>query len=141
MISINIIIDSIQKITSTFFILLTLSERDIFNWVAELCSSVFYIQKIKKYIQFRLNFHDYVKALSQKRWKDMIYKYDQDVSLINHQLKDLIMLHQKNFDKLQSKWRDSFRIQNHEEIHEKFYILKQINKRKIKDSFHDNDLK
>ncbi len=97
---IDIIIDSIQKITCTFSTLLTLSERDIFDWVAELCSSVSHIQKIKRYIQFRSNFHDYVRALSQKRQEDMTYKYDWSVSLINHQLKDLIMLHQKNFDKL-----------------------------------------
>ncbi len=139
--SIDIIIDSIQKIMFTSFTLLTLSERDIFDWVAELCSFVFHIQKIRRYIQFKLNSYDYVKALSQKQWENMIYKYDQDVSLINHQLKDLIMLYQKNSDKLQFKWRNSFRIQNHKRTHERFYILRQINERKIRNSFHDNDLK
>jgi len=58
--SIDIIIDSIQKITSTFSTLLMLSEWDIFNWVAELCLSVSHIKKIRKYIWFRSDFHDYV---------------------------------------------------------------------------------
>lgn len=48
--SINIIIDSIQKITFTSSTLLMLSERNIFNWVAELCLSVSHIKKIRKYI-------------------------------------------------------------------------------------------
>jgi len=73
---IDIIIDLIQKITSTSFILLMLSERNIFNWVAKFCSFVFHIQKIRRYIWFKSNSHDYVKALSQKWRKDMIYKYD-----------------------------------------------------------------
>ncbi len=63
---IDIIIDSIQKITSTSSTLLMLSEWNIFNWVAELCLSVFHIKKIRRYIWFRSDFHDYVKALSQK---------------------------------------------------------------------------
>ncbi len=141
MFSIDIIINSIQKITSTSFILLMLSEQNIFDWVAELCLSVSHIKKIRRYIQFRLNFHDYVKALLHKRQEDIIYKYDQNVSSVYYQLQDLIMLHQKSSDKLQFKWRDSFRIQNHEKTHEKFFVLKQINKRKIQKAFHENDLK
>lgn len=35
--SIEIVIDSIQKITFISFILLTLSERNINDWVSELC--------------------------------------------------------------------------------------------------------
>ncbi len=139
--SIDIIIDSIQKITSTSSTLLTLSERDIFDWVAELCLPVSHIKKIKRYIRFRSDSHDYVKALSQKQREDMIYKYDRDISSVYHQLQDLIMLHQKSSDKLQSKWRDSFRIQNHERTHEKFFVLRQINERKIQEAFHENDLK
>ncbi len=139
--SIDIIIDSIQKITSTSFTLLTLFEWNIFDWVTELCLLVFHIKKIKRYIRFRSDSHDYVKALSQKRWKDMIYKYDRNVSSVYHQLQNLIMLHQKSSDKLQFKWRDSFRIQNHEKTHEKFFILRQINERKNWKAFHENDLK
>ncbi len=139
--SIDIIINSIQKITSTSSTLLMLSERNIFNWVTELCLSVFHIKKIRRYIQFRSNFYDYVRALSQKRWEDMIYKYDQDISSVYHQLQDLIILHQKSSDKLQFRWKDSFRIQNHEKTHEKFFILRQINERKIQETFHENDLK
>ena len=139
--SINIIIDLIQKITSTSSTLLTLSERDIFNWVTEFCLSIFHIKKIKRYIRFKSNFHDYVRALSQKQQEDMIYKYDWSVSSVYHQLQDLIMLHQKSMSKLQFRWRDSFRIQNHEKTHEKFFVLRQINERKIQKAFHENNFK
>ncbi len=138
---IDIIIDSIQKITSTSFILLMLSEQNIFDWVAELCLSICHIKKIRRYIQFKSDFHDYVRALSQKRQEDMTYKYDWSVNSVYHQLQDLIMLHQKSSDKLQLRWRSSFRIQNHEKTHEKFFVLRQINERKIQKAFHENDFK
>ncbi len=84
--SIDIIINSIQKITSTSSTLLMLSERNIFDWVAELCLSVSHIKKIRRYIWFRSDSHDYVRTLSQKWWKDMIYKYDWDISSVYYQL-------------------------------------------------------
>ncbi len=62
--SIDIIIDSIQKITSTSSTLLMLFEWNIFNWIVELCLSVFHIKKIRRYIWFKSDFHNYVRALS-----------------------------------------------------------------------------
>ncbi len=107
--STEIIIDSIQKITLTISILLTLPERNVFNWVIELCTSITHAVKVWKYLRFRSDFHNYARTISQKHQEDMIFRYDRSVKSIDHQLQDLIMLHQKKTDKLEFRWRDLLR--------------------------------
>ena len=51
------------------------------------------------------------------------------------------MIYQKNVDKLQSRWRDSFIIFNYDDTHDVSFILVQLNGRDIRDIFHDDHLK
>jgi hypothetical protein len=58
-----------------------------------------------------------------------------------HHFDDLAMLYQKKIEKLESRWRDSFRVLNYDESHEISFTLTQLNDRKIRDSFHEDHLK
>jgi hypothetical protein len=69
----------------------------------ELYLPVSHIMKVRRYLRFRSDSHDYVRAISQKRREDMAYRYDRSVRPAYHQLQDLVMLHQKTSGKLQSR--------------------------------------
>lgn len=123
----EIVIGPIQEVTPTSSTLLALPGRNISDWVTELCQPVSHIVEVRKYIRFGSESHDCVRAMSQKRRESMAQRYDRGVRSANHQLQDLIMLYQKASGKLEVRWRGSFRIQG--------------NGRKIRGSFHSNDLK
>jgi hypothetical protein len=54
---------------------------------------------------------------------------------------DFIFLYQKRSNKLKSRWRESFRINEYDDSHDIFYIIRQLNDKKINDTFHENHLK
>ena len=51
------------------------------------------------------------------------------------------MLHQKTSGKLQPRWRGSFRVDGFGSERQLSYILRQLNGRLIRGTFHDNHLK
>ena len=67
--------------------------------------------------------------------------YDREI-LQSNELKsdDLAMLYQKNVEKLQSRWRDSFLIETFGGDHGISYIIRQIGGRQIKRAFHSDHL-
>jgi hypothetical protein len=50
------------------------------------------------------------------------------------------MIYQKNIEKFESRWRNSFQIQFQDD-RDVFYSLQQLNDQSIKRTFHDNHLK
>ncbi len=70
-----------------------------------------------------------------------VVRYNREVYKLIHRSDDLIMLWQKNTEKLKSRWRDSFRISDYDESHEISFILTQFSDRKIRDTFHDDHLR
>jgi hypothetical protein len=100
-----------------------------------------HIREVRAYLRFRSDTHDYVRAVSQRRQEDMAFRYDRGVRLVCHQLQDLVMLHQRTSGKLQPRWRGPFRIQDYGGSHGKSFVLRQLNRRKIRGTFHGDDLK
>ena len=71
----------------------------------------------------------------------MITRYNYKIIIIIHHIEDFIMIYLKNINKLQIKWRESFRINDYNEFHKRFFTLLQLNDRKIKHLYYDDYLK
>ena len=131
-----------SKISAIISILLNLSEREIKIWHDELITSITHANHVKNYFQYRAKLHDIVRKITRRRREIEARRYNKNVKQIVHQINSLIMLYQKIFDKLQSRWRESFQIIDYENTHELSFTLRQlVIERDIRDIFHENHLK
>lgn len=71
----------------------------------------------------------------------MIIRYNREVQVITHHIGDLVIIYQKNINKLQFKWRGSFQIRGYDDTHERSFTLLQFNGRKIKHTYYGDHLK
>ena len=71
----------------------------------------------------------------------MALKYNRDIKQIVHQIGSLVILYQKNTNKLQPRWRGLFVIHDYGSDRQLSYRLRQLNGRLIKGKFHDNYLR
>jgi hypothetical protein len=118
-----------------------LSDRNIRVWHDELIISTVHCNHVRIYLNHRVEIHDMIQTTIIKQRKNDAAKYNREIFRAIHHFDDLIMLWQKKTKKLESRWRDSFRISDYDESHDIFFILIQLNDRKIRDSFHDDHLK
>jgi hypothetical protein len=133
--------EKIQKTSSISSIILHLSSRNIQKWHRELINSLIHCNHVRVYLNHKAKVHDMIQVIIIRRRKNEIARYNREISKMIHHFDDLIMLWQKNTIKLKFKWRDSFKISDYDEFHDIFFILIQLNDRKIRDSFHDDHLK
>jgi hypothetical protein len=138
--SVNINFEIVKKI-SINATLLSLPERDIKIWHNELTNSVIHCNHVRTYLTYRAKTHDAMTEITRRQRKNEAARYNREIIRIIHHVEDLIMLFQKNVNKLEFRWKDSFRINDYDNSHNVSFILKQINKRKICDIFHENHLK
>ena len=139
---IDINFEVVSKVSIVTSILLNFSERDIKTWHDELVTSITHASHVRNYIQYRAKLHDIVRKITRRRRENDARRYNKNVKQIVHQIDSLIMLYQKTFDKLQSRWRESFQIIDYEDIHEHSFTLRQlITERDIRDIFHEDHLK
>jgi hypothetical protein len=133
--------EKIQKTSSINSIILHLSNRNIQKWHRELITFVIHCNHVRAYLNHRAKIHDIVQVIIIQQRENEIARYNREIFKMIHHSDDLIMLWQKNTIKLESRWRDSFKIFDYDESHDIFFILIQLNDRKIRDSFHDDQLK
>ena len=123
-------------------ILLGLPERDVKIWHDELTTPITHANHVKKYFQYRAKLHDIVREITRRRREAETRRYNKGIRQIIHQTNSLVMLYQKTFDKLQSRWRGSFQIIGYENTHEFSFTLRQpATGRDIRGTFHENYLK
>ena len=98
-------------------------------------------QAIKQYLTYRADLHDTVKQRSDEQKMKIADRYNRGVTQVTHHVGDLVMLHQKNTRKLEARWRGPFQIDRYGGVYGLSFTLRQLNGRKIRGSFHGNDLK
>ena len=125
-------IDSVLNYVSVFFISI---------WRDHLCDSFVHFVKIRKYINFRSELHDYVQKRTNHQKNRKAAKFNREINEVQFNYNDLVLLYQKNIRKLETRWRELFKIDEHHSIHEILYKLRQLNERLIKEHFHENHLK
>ncbi len=133
--------ERIQKTSSVNFIILHLSDRNIQKWHRELSIFVVHCNHVRTYLNHRAKIHDMIQVVTARQREDEATRYNREMFAMIHRFDDLAMLYQKKTEKLESRWRDSFRISDYDEFHDIFFILVQLNDRKIRDSFHEDHLK
>ncbi len=133
--------EKIQKTFAVNFIILHLSERDIRTWHDELITSTAHCNHVRVYLNHRVEMHDMIQIIITHQRLEEATRYNREIFKMFHHSDDLVMLYQKKIEKLESKWRDSFRIQDYDDSHDLSFILTQLNDRKVRESFHDDHLK
>jgi hypothetical protein len=94
-----------------------------------------------EFLNFRSQLHDVIRARSDRKKKEEAVRFNREIMHYQFLFDDFIILYQKKSNKLKSRWRESFRISEYDENHDISYIIKQLNKRKIKKTFHENHFK
>lgn len=96
---------------------------------------------VYEFLSFRTQLHDIIKIRSDQRKNEKTKRFNKDIIHYEFFIDDYVLLYQKDSDKLKSRWRESFKIDEYEETHDIFYTLRQLNDKRIKKTFHDNHLK
>lgn len=127
--------------TSSFIsILLHLSRRDIRSWFEELTNLMTHAKSLRAYLKYRTETPDTIRKLFKRKKKKNATRYNGDVSRVTHHIGNFVLLFQKSTIKLESRWRDSFKISRYGSIREIFFKIVQLNDRGIRDIFHENHL-
>ena len=130
--SMSAAIDSVLNYVSVFFISI---------WRDHLCDSFVHFVKVRKYIKFRSELHDYVQKRINHQKDRETARFNREINEVKFNYNDFVLLYQKNTRKLKARWRRSFKIDEYHSSHEVFYKLRQLNERLIKGHFHENHLK
>ena len=128
---------SITNITLKQFIEVNL----IHEWINLILNFYSHKKLFQNFHEHKNQFHDRIRIKSNQRKNEKIAKFDKEIQFREFTLKNLIFLYQKNTEKLKSKWKNSFWIDDYDGTHGVFYEIKQLNERRIKRIFHENHLK
>ena len=112
------------------------------SFVIALSNPIEHSRLVQQYISYRSELHDQVAQRSIARKEQEAIKFNRGV---RHNTvfanKDLVMLHQKASGKLQPRWRGPFRVEGFGSDRQLSYVLRQLNGRLIRGTFHGNHLK
>ena len=141
-VSLSNILMSVQSMFATIdFVLNYVSVFFISIWRDYLFDSSAHFIEVRKYISFRFELHDFVQKRINHQKNRKTARFNQRINEINFNYNDFVFLYQKNTRKLEARWRESFKIDKHHSLYEVFYKLRQLNKRLIKEHFHEYYLK
>lgn len=96
---------------------------------------------IRKYLLYRAETHDSIKAKSDARKEEEMERYNRGITRTYHAIGTLAMIYQKKTNKLEPRWRGPYRITGYGGSHQHSFTLAQLNGRKIKGNFHGDHLK
>ncbi len=96
---------------------------------------VIHCNHVRIYLNHRAETHDMIQVVTTQRRLEKATRYNREIFRMTHHSSDLVMLYQKRSEKLKSRWRDSLRIQSHDDSHDVSFILIQLNDRKIRNAF------
>ena len=128
---------SITNITLKQFIEVNL----IHEWINLILNFYSHKKLFQNFHEHKNQLHDRIRIKSNQRKNEKAAKFDKKIQFRKFASKDLIFLYQKNIEKLKSKWKNSFWIDDYDDTHEVFYEIKQLNEKRIKKIFHENHLK
>ena len=113
----------------------------IHEWINLILNSYSHKKLFQNFHEHKNQLHDRVRIKSNQRKNEKTAKFDKKIQFKKFAAKDLVFFYQKNTEKLKSKWKNSFRIENYDDTHDIFYEIKQLNEKRIKEIFHENHLK
>ncbi len=113
--------------------------RDIRTWASQLQES--HKKEVQAYLIHRAETHDAVRAATLRQKEAMAARYNRGVTEAIHHIGDLVMLYQESTRKLEPRWRGPFRISKYGGTHGRSFLLRQLNGRGIRGSFHGDHLK
>ena len=96
---------------------------------------------VYQYLTYRAELHDQVSQASLARKELEATRYNKGVRHTVFAPGELVMLYQKTAGKLQPRWRGPFRVSHFATERGLSYVLRQLNDRLIRGSFHGNHLK
>lgn len=117
------------------------SSSNVEAQVATLSNPTEHARLVQQYLSYRSELHDTVRRLSLARKEQEAARYNKGVRLRVFAPGDLVMLYQKDAGKLQPRWRGPFRVDSFGSERELSYVLRQLNGRLIRGTFHGNHLK
>ena len=127
-------------VDSTLLFLSNLSHSE--EILHQLKQSLIHREIVRVYFVYRAQIYDHIKQLFQDQKKRKVERFNKRITKkVVHEIESLIMLYQKKHIKFALRWRDFFRIQKYEKTHQLFFVLIQLNDRKIRETFHENHLK
>jgi hypothetical protein len=94
-----------------------------------------------EFLNFRSQLHDIIRIRSNRQKNKEKVRFNKEIAHYQFFMNDFVFLYQKRSNKLESRWRESFRINEYEDNHDISYTLRQLNEKKINDIFHENHLK
>ena len=136
----TIIFGQSQKPSATAT-LLALPGRNIRSWVQQMEDNVQHTLEVKQYLRYRADLHDTIRQRSNEQKEQEAIRYNKGVKQATHHVGDLVMLHQKNTNKLEPRWRGPFRISGYGGSHGVSFRIQQLNGRMIRGTFHGDHIK
>ena len=116
--------------------LLHLPGQNIQEWHCNLITLSTYCNHVSTYLTRRAEVYDLVRETMKRQREDKAARYNREIFQTVHYLGDMVMLFQKNTTKLEPCWRDPFWIARYRGSHRTSFELEQLNKRKIRETFH-----
>ena len=116
-----------------------LSEANLLAWVSSIEDPNDHSRKVKEHLQQLITLQKDVETSSEHGKAKMEERYNRGVTLRQLEVGMLVLLHQKEGNKLEPRWRGPFMISNAGD-HTSF-SLKQLNGRRVKRTYHGDDLR
>ena len=113
----------------------------IHEWINLILNSYSHKKLFQNFHEHRNQLHDRVRMKSNQQKNAKITKFNRKIQFRKFASENLVFFYQKNIEKLKSKWKNSFRIENYDDTHEISYEIRQLNEKRIKRTFHENHLK
>ena len=137
----SIMFGPLPEVSACISTLRALPGRDISEWARQMDDQASHGEAVRSYLTHRAELHDSIKQKSDQQKEVMEARYNKGINKTTHHLGDLVMLHQKSTGKLEPRWRGPFRIHEYGGAHGLSFVLRQLNGRKIKHTYHGDHLK
>ena len=115
-----------------------LSEANFTSWITSIENPSDHSQKVGEHLQQLITLQKDIRASDKQRKSKMAEQYNREVTLCQLKVEMLILLHQKESEKLEPHWRGPFMIAKIGD-HISF-SLQQLNGCWIKQTYHGDDL-
>lgn len=84
--------------------------QSIDAWVDKITDPAMYFTAVRKYQDYRMQVHNWVRQLTSERKKREIARYNAGVNRMSYEVGLLVMVYLKKTAKLKPWWRDPFQI-------------------------------
>ncbi len=99
-----------------------------------------HVAAVRAYISYRAETYDMIRQRREQHKDAMKTRYDRGVKPVTFAVGDLVMLYQEGVGKLQPRWRGPFKVSGYGG-HGVSFTIQQVNGRKVKGTFHGDQLK